>query len=164
MAWNNEPVSLEYDDDDILDRMMPDMPEPPAYPPNLCFSVNEDELEQAAGAPGSVGDCMDFAAMAEVTSVHVEAERGRRVELRITEFAGDDGKFFDLKTPGYICFCDYELDKLGLDCDCEVGDMIHLIGEVCLKAVHRHEFGSNAELQIQRLTFEDESSESRDEE
>lgn len=163
MAWQKPPVSLEYDDDDILDRMVGQDVEPPSFPPNLCFSISEDELEQAAGATGNVGDCMAFAAMAEVSSVHI-SEAGRRVELTIKQFAGDDGKFFDLKMDGHICFCDYELDKLGLDCDCEVGDMIHLMGDVCLKAVHRSEFGQTAELQITSLTFEDESTESRDEE
>lgn len=163
MAFRKPLADLEYDDDDMLDRQEQYAMEPPSYPVNLRFTICESDLEKAGGSGGSIGDTLCFSAMGEVCSVHASTE-GSRVELHLTEFAGEDGKFFDLETKGYIAFCDFELDRLGLDCDCDVGDLIHLIGEARLEAVHRSEFGELATLQVCKLTFEDESSESRDEE
>lgn len=160
MAWRKDPIDMEYDDDDMIDRQQPDQPEPPAYPPNLAFSIDQEDLEKASGAGGSIGDIMPFSAMAEVTSVH-QTQDGSRIELRMTQFAGEDGKFFDMKVPGHICFCDFELGRLDLDADCDVGDTIHLIGEARLDSSHRHEFGGMSTLQVVKLTYEDESAESR---
>lgn len=163
MAFRTAPVDLGYDDDDMLDRMDAPDAQAPEYPTNLLFMINESDLEKAGGSGGGIGDVTGFAAMGEVVSVHASAE-GNRVELCLNEFAGEDGKFFDLEMSGHIAFCDYELEKLGLDCDCEIGDMIHLIGEARLESIHRSQFGEMASLQICKLTFEDESSESREEE
>lgn len=161
MAWANAPASMEYDDDDMLDREAATaLPNYPAYPPNLRFSISESDLEKAGGKGGDVGDTMHFATFGEVTSVHNTTD-GARVELTLKQFAGPDGKFNELSAPAYICFCDYELGKLDLEADCEVGDMIHLIGEVRLEGVHRTEYSEQADLQIVSLTFEDESEESR---
>lgn len=163
MAWEPTMANMEYDDDDLLDRRGDDETEGPMFPPNLRFCISEADLEKAVGAGGTIGDTLRFAAMAEVCSVHASTD-GSRIELHLTEFAGEDGHFFDLETKGYIAFCDFELDRLDLDCDCEVGDLIHLIGEATLEAISRSEFGEAATLQVVKLTYEDESDESRDEE
>ncbi len=161
MGFRSNPVDLEYSDDDMLDRMEPEY-EPPSYPPNLRFMICESDLEKAGGTGGTIGQIIDFSAMGEVTSVHASAD-GNRVELCLKEFAGEDGKFFDLECPGHISFCDFELQKLDLDCDCEIGDMIHLIGEARLESISRSQFGEMASLQAVKLAWEDESSESREE-
>ncbi len=162
MAWRNDPVDMGYDDDDMLDRMENYGGSPPSHPYNLRFTLAEEDLDKAAG-PGDIGNVMRFSAMGEVTSCHLSKE-GNRIELILSEFAGDDGKFFDLSRPAYISFCDFELGRMKLDCDCEVGDMIHLIGEARLDDMHRAEYGSSATLQIVKLVFEDESEEARAEE
>ena len=173
MAFRREPVSLEYDDDELLDRMSCSY-EPPSYPYGCQFYLDEADLEEAAGEKGRVGDSLSFSAMAEVTSVHC-GPRDSRVELRITEFAGDDGKFFEIAKDagdkddftyqrfGCVALCNAELEKMGLEADCELGDTIHLIGEARLESLSRTEKGGDvACLQITKLTFEDESAESRE--
>lgn len=174
MAFHRDPVDLEYDDDDLLDRMSASY-EPPSYPYGCQFSLAEDDLEQAAGEKGRVGDVMRFAAMAEVTSVY-SGTKDSRIELKINEFAGDDGKFFEITKDigdkddftyqrfGCLCLGTPELQKMGLEADCELGDLIHLIGDAKLESVSRTEKGGDiASLQITRLTFaEDESTESQE--
>ena len=173
MAFRNEPVSIEYDDEDLYDRMNPEY-EPPAYPYGCRFDLDESDLELAAGEKGKPGEVMNFSAIAEVTAVRA-GKNDCRIELQIKQFAGEDGKFFDIEQPeqkegelsyfgstfGCISLCGPELDKMGLEADCDLGDTIHLIGEVCLEGLSRTEArGDVATLQITKLTFEDESSES----
>lgn len=133
----------------------------PDYPPTLCFCIDEKDLEQAGAAGGDIHDTMRFSAMGEVQSVNIRAD-WTRIELKLCEFAGEDGKFFGLTTPAHICLCDQELEKLDLDADCELGDMLHLIGTARLEGVSRSEFAKQATLQIVELTVEDESQESRE--
>ena len=161
MAWTNQPKSMQYDDEDIYDRQSDSRPDVPDYPVNLQFTIDEADLEKVGHAGGDIHQVMPFSAMGEVTSVHRSAD-GSRVELRLTQFAGADGKFIDLSMPGHICFCDYELDKLGIEADCDLGDLIHLIGEARLESTHKSDFAQIATLQVVKLTFEDESDESRD--
>jgi hypothetical protein len=161
MAYRNDPVSMEYDDDELLDRMTAEY-EPPSHPPGLQFQIGEEDLEKAAGAGGSPGDSLRFSAMACVTSVFRGTDSAR-IELEVEQFAGEDGKFFELSRPASICLCDPELEKLGLDDDAELGDMLHLIGEARVESISRNEFvGECATLQVTHLTFEDESEESRE--
>lgn len=174
MAWAKEPASLEYDDDELLDRMTAEY-EPPSYPYGCRFDLDEADLIKAAGEAGKPGDTLKFAAMAEVTSVF-SGRQDSRVELQISEFAGEDGEFHPIKDKpddatddetwrhfGCICLSNAELEKMGLEADCERGDTIHLIGELQLENIARNERGEMANLQITRLTFaEDESDESRE--
>lgn len=164
MVWANLK-DMAYDDDELYDRSkgMPDDYEPPDYPPNLCFMISGDMLAKAGLDGGEPGDSAHFAAMAEVTSIHKD-EDDCRIELEVNQFAGEDGKFFDLEPPSHICLCGPELEKMGLEADCERGDTIHLVGTAKLKSISDSEFmGNMATLQITELTFsEDESSESRE--
>lgn len=152
-------ADMSYSDDDMLDMAQGD--DAPEYPPTLCLCIDESDLEKAGSAGGAIGDRMRFAAMGEVMSVNIRAD-WTRIELKVTEFAGEDGKFVDLTTPAHICLCDQELEKLDLDADCELGDMLHLIGTARLDGVSRNEFMKQATLQIVELAVEDESSESRE--
>lgn len=170
MAWSTEPASLEYDDDDMLDRMPFPEAEPPNYPYGCRFDLACDDVEEAAGEVGTPGESMRFSAMATVTSVHC-SEGNSRVELQIEQFAGEDGEFFDITQKGEeewhkfgcISLTGCELAKIDLEPDCELGDTIHLIGEVKLLGFDRHEErGDVCSLQITKLTYEDESEESRD--
>lgn len=159
MSWKNL-ADMELDDFTKYKMSAPDA-EPPDYPPGLCFTVSGDMLAKAGLEGGEPGDSTHFAAMAEVTSIHKD-EDDCRIELEVTEFAGEDGKFFDLEPPSHICLCGPELEKMGLEADCERGDTIHLIGTAKLKSISDSEFmGHMATLQVTELTFEDESSESR---
>ena len=173
MAFRHTPVSIEFTDDEKLDRMRPfdwsPTPEAPDYPGGCCFSVAEADLEKIGCEGGEPGDTCDFAAMATVTHC-MNGLKGSRIELEITELAGEDGKFVTLSAPASISLCDPELEKMDLDADCEVGDMIHLIGTMRLESVARSrglpEIGldgmETATLQIVALTYlEDESTESR---
>ena len=163
---------MELDDDEKwdLDKDLPEGVEPPDYPHGLTMTLSEEDLEKVGCCEGEPGDTTRFAAMAEVTSVHV-SEDDARVELQVGEFAGEDGKFIDLTHPAYISLTHRELGKMGLDCDCEVGDTIHLMGEAKLVSISRMKgFAVDEEdadsidmvtLQVTHLGFEDESAESR---
>lgn len=145
-----------------LSKGMPDSWMPPEYPSGLCFSLTQDDLERAGAESGEPGASMRFSAMGEVTSIFKGIDTCR-IELQIGEFAGDDGKFFDLENPAYICLCQDELEKMDLDDDCERGDLIHLIGTARLESLSDTEYGGQmCSLQVVELSFEDESAESRE--
>jgi hypothetical protein len=59
---------------------------------------------------------MRFAAMGEVTSVF-KGMKDCRIEIELQQFAGEDGKFFDLSEPCSICFTNAELEKMDLEAD-----------------------------------------------
>lgn len=155
---------LGHDDEDRydLEKGMPESYSAPDYPPGCCFSISAEDLAAAGAEGGEPGDEMRFSAMGEVTSIYKSMD-GCRVEIQIGEFAGEDGKFNDLSAPAYVCLCERELGKMGLEPDCERGDMIHLIGTAHLQSSSSTEYGGDmCMLQITSLTYEDESSESRD--
>jgi hypothetical protein len=156
--------SLAYNDEDHFEhlRKMTNGPELPEYPPGLCFSVPLSDLEAVGAEDGDPDDTMRFSAMGEVTNVF-KGREDCRIELRLTEFAGEDGKFCELSVPPCICLCGPELEKMELEADCERGDTIHLIGTVRLESVSDSEYGGEmACLQITELTCEDESTEARE--
>jgi hypothetical protein len=174
MAWQGALRDLELDDEEKWDlgKDLPEGSEPPDYPSGLTLTLSEGDLERVGCCEGEPGDTTRFAAMGEVTAVH-QSEDDARVELQIGEFAGEDGKFIELEHPAYICLTHRELGKMSLDCDCEVGDLIHLIGEAKLVSISRMKgFAMDeddepdpinmATLQVTHLGFEDESSESRE--
>jgi len=155
---------MAYDDDDQWDHLKKQAqgPELPDYPYGLCFSLPVEDLEEAGAEDGEPGDTMRFSAMGEVTAV-TRGTDASRVELELTEFAGDDGKFFDLSAPVHICLCEPELDKMDLEADCERGDTIHLVGTLRLESTSDSDFGGKrACLQIVELACEDESGEARE--
>lgn len=156
--------SMAHDDESLFDLSKGMGPgyEPPEYPGGLSFSMPMSDLEQAGAGEGKPDDTMRFSAMGEVTSV-MNGREDCRVEVRLNKFAGADGKFFDLASAPTICLCDPQLEKMGLEADCERGDMIHLVGTARLESVSDTEWGGEmAVLQITELTFEDESQESRE--
>jgi hypothetical protein len=157
-------ANLAHDDEDLYDmsKGMPEGYEPSEYPSGCCFSVSAEDLERAGCEGGEPGDTCRFSAMGEVTAIHKSID-GCRIEIQLGEFAGEDGKFFDLEQPGYICLCERELGKMGLEADCERGDMIHLIGTLRMESTSSTEYGGDmCSLQIVELAAEDESQESRE--
>lgn len=58
-----------------------------------------------------------------------------------------------------ICLCDEELKKLGIDADCDVGDYLDLRGFATVLAVHKEDGSNRVELQIEKLSIENESNE-----
>lgn len=153
--------SIAHDDDEMYDRAkgMPDGYEPPEFPPGMQFTVAMSDLEKIDATGGDPGDTMHFMAMGTVTSIFRGME-DCRIEVEITQLAGEDGKFADLSNPSPIALCRSVLDKIGLDEDVERGDMLHLIGTVRLEDTMEHEFGHRATLQIVELCeVEDESTE-----
>lgn len=154
--------SLEYDDDEKFDRMVGPDKSMPDYPPGCQFSISNDDLEQAGIQASEPDETVKFSAMAEVVGVY-RSRDDCRVDLEMQQFAGPDGKFCDLSQPARLCLCGPELEKMGLEADCERGDTIHLIGTARLENTSSTEFGGEmATLQIVKLTYEDESTESRD--
>ena len=61
-----------------------------------------------------------------------------------------------------ICLCDGELEKLGLDADCEEGDYIHIVAFATVISVHKENGQKRVELQIEKMALEDESKEAPD--
>jgi hypothetical protein len=153
---------MSYSDDELYDRQSPEW-EPPMHPPGLMFSLAATDLEQAGCDGGDPGDSCRFSAMGEVTSIF-KGTKDCRIEIELQQFAGEDGKFFDLSEPASICLCGPELEKMELEADCERGDLIHLIGEARLESQSSTEFGGDrCTLQITHLAaVEDESTESRE--
>lgn len=155
---------MAHDDDRLYDlsKGMPDDYEPPEYPGGLCFSLTKEDLAKAGADGGEPGATMRFSAMGEVTSIFKGID-DCRIELEITQFAGEDGKFFEPSQPGCICLCGPELEKMDLEADCERGDLIHLIGTARMESSSSTEWGGDMVcLQITELTYaEDESQESR---
>lgn len=58
-----------------------------------------------------------------------------------------------------ICLTDAELDKLGLDADCDNGDVIDLRALAVVTSVYKGENSRRVELQIQKLAVENEDEE-----
>jgi hypothetical protein len=165
-------VDMAHDDEQLyeLSKGMPDDWEPPEYPCGLCFMLPASVLEQVEADGGDPGDTMRFGLMAKVTSVFRSMD-DCRVELRVTDFAGEDGQFVDLDDDDdmpwmapSLCLCAADLDKLGLEADCDLGDTIHLVGTVRLESLSNDGFsGEQARLQITELTYAgDESAENRE--
>lgn len=157
-------ASMAHTDDQLYDmgKSMPPDYEPSEYPGGLCFCLCAEDLAKAGGEGGEPGATMPFAAMGEVTAIYKSAD-SCRIEVQLGEFAGEDGKFFELTSPAYICLCGPDLEKMDLDADCERGDTIHLVGTVRLESTSSSEFGDMATLQITDLSYvEDESQESRE--
>jgi hypothetical protein len=157
--------SVAYDDEELYDRsrgMLPDY-DPPEYPCGLCFCVSKADLEKAGGEGGEPGATMRFSAMGEVTNTF-QGIKDCRIEVELTQFAGEDGKFFDLEKPANICFQGPELEKVEMSDNAERGDMVHLIGEARLESITDSEYADcpMASLQIISMTYEDESAESRE--
>ena len=61
-----------------------------------------------------------------------------------------------------ICLGDAELKKLGLDADCNVGDMIDLRAFASVTCVHSEDGSSRVELQIEKIALENEMTENED--
>lgn len=161
---NNQVASLQYDDEEMFDQSvkMHGGPEPSEYPSGCCFSVSESDLEKAGLSDTAPNDSVRFSAMGVVTSMF-NGREDCRVELELTELAGPDGQFADLDNPAHICLCGPELEKMGLEADCERGDTIHLIGRARVESRFDSEYaGSVCTLQVTDLKYEDESSESRE--
>jgi hypothetical protein len=156
-------ADMAHSDDEIYDmsKGMPKDYDPPMYPSRLMFYLKGDDIATAGIDGGEPGHTMRFSAMGEVTSVF-KSMTDCRIEVSLTEFAGDDGKFFDLDQPAAICLCGPDMEKMDLDDDCERGDTIHLIGTLRMESSMSHEMGDSYALQIVELTFEDESNESRE--
>ena len=91
MAWS-KLVDMEMDDDEKLDRAIPDMPSKPDYPWGLRISLTEKELKKLElDADCDIGDMIDLRAFAVVTSVSKNKMDGGeeccRVELQIQKLA-----------------------------------------------------------------------------
>ena len=63
-----------------------------------------------------------------------------------------------------ICLCDDELKKLGLDADCDEGDYLDIRAFATVISVHKEQGQNRVELQIEKMSVENESSESPDDE
>ena len=63
-----------------------------------------------------------------------------------------------------ICLCDDELEKLGLEADCEEGDFLHIFAFATVLSVHKENGRKRVEMQIEKMAIEDESKESPDDE
>jgi hypothetical protein len=58
-----------------------------------------------------------------------------------------------------ICLCDAELEKLGLDADCDEGDMIDIRAFGVVTSVHKENGNNRVEIQLTRMAVENEMEE-----
>ena len=61
-----------------------------------------------------------------------------------------------------ICLCDEELTKLGLDAGCDEGDYLDIRAFATVISVHKENGANRVELQIEKMSVENESHESPD--
>jgi hypothetical protein len=61
-----------------------------------------------------------------------------------------------------ICLTGPELAKLGLDADCDEGDMLDMRCFATVTAIHKEDGNCRVELQIERMSVEDESQETEE--
>lgn len=155
--------SMAYDDDEILDRMMPGLPDVPDYPVGLRFTISDRVLElcDTDGDCGP-GDTIRFALMGEAASVERKID-GCRIEIEIAFLALGEGTLTELDPMDRPCLCllDTELEKLDLDDAAERGDLIHMCGEARVDATNDPRYGDRTvTLQITDLQcVEDEDAE-----
>ena len=95
MGWDGKLVSMELDDDDKIDRAIPEMSSKPDFPWGLRVSLTEKELEKLdLDCDCDVGDTIDLRAVAVVTSVSKskmdDGKETVRVELQIQELGTDE--------------------------------------------------------------------------
>jgi hypothetical protein len=69
-----------------------------------------------------------------------------------------------MSRPDYPCgtrivLCDSELEKLGLDMDCDEGDMIDLRAFGVVTSVHKEAGNNRVEIQLQKMAVENEMTE-----
>lgn len=153
--------SMEYDDEEKLDRLIGPEIEPPDYPDGLRFTMAKGDLGKICAGNCAPGMVLRFAAFGTATSVYRDRE-STRIEVSLTEMAGEDGKFVAMEQSPAICLCGPELEKLDLADECERGDTIHLVGTARVENTSSTEFGGDSiGLQITELSVEDESEESR---
>ena len=123
------------------------------YPCGLKFYVTADDLDRLGAADGEPGHTTHFCAEGTVTSVH-KGLKGSRIEIEIEELGASEDDMIRLDQPGHICFTERELEKMGLDCDCDLGDGICLEGMARLESLSKSKHGMDeACLQITDLTF-----------
>lgn len=95
---------------------------------------------------------------------------------KLVDMEMDDERQFDHPTPiamsnrarfpyGLrICLCDDELKKLGLDVNCDEGDFLDIRAFATVTSVHKEHGSNRVELQIEKMSVENESNESPDDE
>ena len=94
MQRSADLVSMELDDEDKTDMMMPEMPAAPDFPYGLRICLTDAELEkQGLSDECEVGDVLYFCACARVTSVskNETAAGGKscRIEMQIEAMCPD---------------------------------------------------------------------------
>lgn len=155
-------ASLEYTDDEKIDRLIGPEPKAPDYPEGLSFSLGRDDLGKICEGPCEPGMTLQFMAMGEALSVYRGTDE-IRIEVEFCMMAGADGKFAEMDQPPCICLCGSELEKLDLADDAEKGDMIHIIGTAKIVSTSSPRYGEDGvSLQIVEAAIEDESTEGMD--
>ena len=163
MAGFRQMADMAYSDDEILDRRMPQRPEPPEYPTELSFSVSQEVVERCGGeGECRPGDTVRFAAMAEATAMSRKID-GCRIEVELTMLSLGDGQLTDLdegERP-MLCLLDGTMERLDLDDEAQSGDLLHLIGTVRVESADesRYSAGRRLTLQIVEMCVEDEDQE-----
>ena len=103
-----------------------------------------------------------------VRMVSMERTPEEKAEQRAREmFLPAIGDMPDVPSGLCICLTEVELEKLNLDDDCEVGDMIHISGMARVTSISKNETDNGChcrvELAITDLAVEDESTEATEE-
>lgn len=89
MQRSGDLVSMELDDEDKTDMMMPEVAQGPDFPYGLRICLTDAELEkQGLSDECEVGDALYFRACARVTSVS-KTESGCRIEMQIEAMCPD---------------------------------------------------------------------------
>ena len=130
----------------------------------MRFTIRECCFERLGIDDVKPGATVKFAAMCRVTSCNLRTD-GCRVELEMIMLKLGDGEFAELdemERPS-ICLDENDHDRLDLDEDCSVGDLLHLVGEARVVAVDDNRYmGGSVSLQVEQATVESEDAESED--
>lgn len=98
--------------------------------------------------------------------VSMERTDDEKMEARMENLSPSISDMPDVPYGLCICLTEVELDKLNLDDDCEVGDLVHLFAMAKVTSVSKTDTGNGAkcriELSIVALEIEDEDDEAPD--
>ena len=93
--------------------------------------------------------------MARSKLVDLELNDEDKMDMAVPEIASKPDYPWGLR----ICLTDKELEKLGLEADCEIGDMIDIRCFATVTSVSKGDGGCRVELQIEKMAVENEMTE-----
>lgn len=95
--------------------------------------------------------------------ISMERTDDEKMEARVASYSPSIADMPDVPAGLCICLTESELEKLDLDDDCEIGDMLHMMCMAKVTSISKQDSGSGAKIRIEMsivmMSVEDESTE-----